>query len=216
MAINEQELQQQPGEIVATNVSLEDYMAHYAAHHCEWVEGTVIKMTPASLEHNDILKYFTHLLDIYFELKPVGRLVLQPFVIRLPAVPDRRREPDLMVILNDNPHELHETYMDGPADIVIEVVSEESVERDHGEKFAEYEKGGVPEYWIVDPLRNETRFYRMDDHGRYRRFTEDSSGHYQTPALPGLKVHVPTLWQDKLPGPAATANAVQAMLQANG
>ncbi|MAS32547.1 MAG: hypothetical protein CL610_00985 [Anaerolineaceae bacterium] len=212
MAINEQQVQHQQGEIVATNVSLEDYMAHYAAHHCEWVEGTVIKVSPSTYQHMKLIYYLYALLDSYFEHRTVGQVIGQPFVIRLPAVPDRRREPDLMVILNDNPHELKETYMDGPADIVIEVVSEESVERDHGEKFAEYEKGGVPEYWIVDPLRNETRFYRMDENGRYRRFTEDNSGHYQTPALPGLNVHVPTLWQETLPGPTATASAVQAML----
>lgn len=201
------------GEIVATGVSLEDYMAHYAADHHEWVEGVVIKMAPATLEHNDLLMYLIFLFGVYFDLKPIGRFVAQPFVMRLPAVPNRRREPDLLIVLNTNPHELKDTYMDGPADIVIEIVSEESIERDHGEKFAEYEKGGVPEYWIVDPLRNEGRFYRLDENGIYRRFTEDADGNYQTPALPGLKVHVPTLWLDKLPGASATFSAVQKMME---
>ena len=200
------------GEVVATNISLEDYLEHYAADHCEWVEGVVIRVSPSHYKHMKLIYFLYQLLDTYFALRPIGQVVGQPFVMRLPAFPNRRREPDLIAVLKINPYELKETFMDGPADIVIEIVSEESAERDHGEKFIEYEKGGVPEYWIIDPLRQETRFYRLHVDGRYRRQTEDEHGDYQTPALPDLKLHVPTLWQNDLPGPAATARAVAEML----
>lgn len=200
------------GNIIAAGASLEDYMEHYAADHCEWVEGYVIKMSPSSIEHTDLLKYLVHLLDAFFEFRSIGRLIVQPFVMRLPAFPKRRREPDLLVVLNSNPHKIERTFMDGPADICIEIVSEESVERDHGDKFKEYEQGGVPEYWILDPLRNEARFYRLNDEGRYVRQTENAQGNYYTPALPALALHVPTLWQEKFPGPGATASTIQAML----
>lgn len=198
--------------VIASNVSLEDYMENYAANHCEWVEGYVIQMSPSSIEHTDLLKYLVHLLDAFFEFRPIGRLIVQPFVMRLPAFPNRRREPDLLIVLNSNPHKIERTFMDGPADICIEIVSEESVERDHGDKFNEYEQGDVPEYWILDPLRNEARFYRLNADGRYIRQGEDAQGNYRTPALPGLTVHLSTLWQEKFPGPVATGAIVQAML----
>ena len=213
MAVQEQTTKEVADNIVAVNVSLEDYMAHYAADHCEWVEGVVIKMSPVTSQHDRLTYFLRQLLEAFFELRPIGIVKSQPFMMRLEAFPKRRREPDLFVILHTNPHELKNTYMDGPADIVIEVVSEESVKRDHGEKFIEYEKGGVPEYWIVDPIHEESRFYRLHEDGRYRRQAEDSDGHYQTPALSGLKIHVPTLWQAELPGPGATFAAVQAMLE---
>jgi Uma2 family endonuclease len=212
MATQEQTPIEIRGDIVAVDVSLEDYMAHYAADHCEWVEGVVIRVSPSHYKHMKLIYFLYQLLDTYFALRPIGQIVGQPFVLRLPEFPNRRREPDLIVLLNTNPNELKNTYMDGPADIVIEVVSEESVDRDHGTKFEEYEKGGVPEYWIVDPIHEETRFYRLHVDGRYRRQTEDEHGDYQTPALPDLKLHVPTLWQNDLPGPAATARAVAEML----
>lgn len=198
--------------IIALNVTLEDYLEHYAADHCEWVEGMVIKMSPGSMKHNALIYFLYRLLEAYFEIRPIGKVVGQPFVLRLPAFPRRRREPDLIVILNTNLHELKETYMDGPADICIEVVSEDSVDRDHGDKFSEYEKGGVPEYWIIDPLRRETRFYRLNNDGRYHRQPE-VDGYYRTPTLPDLALHIPTLWEENLPGPAATVQTVQAMLQ---
>lgn len=199
---------------VAIEVSLEDYLEHYAEQHYEWVEGVAIKMAPATLKHNALVHYLHALLDIYFSLRPVGIVVSSPFVVRLPEFPKRRREPDLIVVLKSNPHELKETYMDGAPDICIEIVSEESTGRDHGEKFAEYEAGGVPEYWILDAVRRESRFYRLNAEKRYVRQEEDEGGNYRTPALPGLVLHVPTLWLENLPDIITTMNTVKSMLDA--
>lgn len=215
MAVNpaiEQATQSAFGQIIATGVSFEDYLAQYAADFCEWVEGNVIQMSPIHERHDRITLYLAVLIAAYFELKPIGQLRREPFVMRLPQI-NIAREPDLQVILNANLDKLQTTYMDGPADICIEVVSLESVERDHGAKFVEYEKGGVPEYWIVDPLHRESRFYRRNAEGIYERQLEDAEGNYRTPNLPGLVLHVPTLWNDELPGPIAVGRAVEKMLK---
>jgi len=103
--------------------------------------------------------------------------------------------------------------MNGPADMCIEAVSPESVTRDHGEKFEEYEKGGVGEYWIVDYVYRECRFFRLNADGQYVRFSEDAQGNYQSPLLPGLVLHIPTLWGPNLPGAVSIVQAVQAMLK---
>lgn len=210
--IREGDLPLPAGEIIASDVSLEEYMENYAADHCEWVEGYVIKMSPAEISHNDLVYYLYELLRVYFAIKPIGRVIGQPFVMRLPAFPRRRREPDLLVVLKTNPNELKDTYLDGPADICIEVVSEGSIDRDHGDKFQEYEKGGVKEYWITDPIHKECRFYRLNEAGRYVRQSEDETENYTTPILPGLLLHVPTLWEENLPNPIETVEAVKKML----
>ena len=44
---------------------------------------------------------------------------------------------------------VHRTYLDGPADLVVEIVSPESAGRDRGEKYYEYEAAGIPEYWLL-------------------------------------------------------------------
>jgi Uma2 family endonuclease len=200
------------GEIIATGVSEEEYLEKYAADFCEWVDGTVIKMAPATFRHNLIIGYLYMLLNAYFDLKPTGLVALSPFLQRLPEI-NIAREPDLIVVLNSNPGQFTNTAMIGAADICIEVVSQESVARDRGDKFQEYEKGGVGEYWIFDYLRTEALFYRRNAGGIFVRQAEDADGNYRTPLLPGLALHVPTLWREKLPGPAATARAVQTMLE---
>jgi Uma2 family endonuclease len=199
------------GEIIAQGVSFEDYLERFMGQHCEWIGGTVIKMSPIMLRHNDITDYLLVLLSIYFRLRPIGRVLHAPFTMKIESA-EVAREPDLQVILNTNPGTIKATYMDGAADICIEVVSPESVLRDRGEKFIEYEKGGVGEYWIVDPLRKQSLFYELDANGVYIPRAEDTQGNYVTPRLPGLILHVPTLWQEKLPDPLAIGDSLRQML----
>src|SRR5687768_13751376 len=102
------------GYVVAQNVSEEIYMRDYAERHCEWIDGTVIKMSPVNDKHDLICRYLSHLLDAYFELHPVGQLRSEPFVMRYLFEVDgqskrRSREPDMQIILNENPNILMPT-----------------------------------------------------------------------------------------------------------
>ena len=198
-------------QVVAMDTTFEDYLENYAADFHEFVRGDVIKMSPINLRHDRIMLYVRLLLEAYFERRSIGKVIGAPFTMRL-SVTGTGREPDLQVVLNSNPGELHDTFMDGPADICVEVVSPESIQRDHGEKFEEYERGGVPEYWILDWIYRECRFFRLNEAGLYVRQVEDSSGDYRSPLLPDFRLNVPTLWEDNFPGPAAIAAAVLAML----
>jgi Uma2 family endonuclease len=199
------------GEIIATGVSFEEYLEKFAGMHCELVGGNVIKMSPVSLQHINLTGYLYMLIAAYFELRPIGRVIMQPFTQRLPNV-EPKREPDLLVVLNSNPHPLRETFMDGPADICIEIVSEESIERDRGTKFAEYQKGGVGEYWIIDSLIKESLFYRLGADGIYGPQYADEDNNYRPLTLPGLLLNVPTLWQRPLPGVFSVTESVKVML----
>ena len=62
-------------------------------------------------------------------------------------------------------------YLDGPADLVIEVVSPGNRGVDRGEKYVEYEQGGVPEYWLLDPERETHEFYQLRANGLYELAT---------------------------------------------
>lgn len=193
-------------------VSADDYMEYYAHDFYEWAQGELIKMNPVLLPHDLISAHIRQLLTAFFALRPIGRVVGAPFVMRVDAT-EACREPDLQIILTSNPGQLTESAMIGPADICIEIVSPESVTRDYGEKFAEYERGGVREYWIFDPQRQAALLYRQNDDGLYRLQTPDGDGHYQTPLLPDFVLHVPTLWTDPLPDYFAIADAVRAMVK---
>jgi len=91
------------------------------------------------------------------------------------------------------------TYLDGPADLEVEVLSPESRERDRRDKLAEYEQGGVGEYWAVDPEEQQADFYVLAAPGRYAVRRADARGVYRSQTVPGFWIKATWLWQDPLP-----------------
>lgn len=191
-------------------VSFDEYMERFAHDFYEWVDGELIPMSPQSYVHHNLVVYLLDVLRAYFRFRAIGEVIIAPFVMKLEAT-GSGREPDLQVILKTNPGQRTDTAMIGPADICIEVVSPESVTRDYGDKLQEYEKAGVKEYWLFDPARRAALFYRLNGEGMYNLMGLDDQ-HYHTPLLPGLAVHVPTLWQETLPDIVSIVETVRAML----
>jgi len=111
------------------------------------------------------------------------------------------REPDVMFLLQEHLNRLRSTYLEGPADLVVEIISPESVGGDRGEKFLEYEAGGVPEYWLIDPQRQQAEFYQLGPDERYHPVFPDEAGRYHAQTVAGFWLQVSWLWQDPLPSP---------------
>lgn len=118
-------------------ITWESYLADYAPNFYEWVEGEVIKMSPIHDRHDILNQFFIVLFAAFFDARPIAVIRTAPMTMRLPGL-NIAREPDLQIILNENRARIRPTFTDGPADICIEIVSPESVDRDHGTKFAEY------------------------------------------------------------------------------
>ena len=196
------------GHIVAYEVSEEVYLKSYARYYHEWVNGTVVKFPAIDNRHNALTRYLGLMLTAYFRLRPVGYAFRAPFVMRLEQ-PRACFEPDIQILLTRNKHRLTESLITGPADIAIEIVGQESQQRDYAEKTYAYERGGVSEYWIIDPLRKECRFYVANKKQAF--VLQEVDEIYITPRLPGLILHLPTLWEDPLPG--AVGDMVRDMLQ---
>ena len=200
------------GKIIAENVPYEDYLSEKYGQHVEWIFGVVIAMSPVSLTHENLRAFLQMLFSIYLELTGGGQTLSDPFVMR-PAQDLPARQPDIQVILPDRLDNLQENQMAGPANLVVEIVSPESVQRDRGEKFREYERGGVQEYWILDPMRKESLFYVLgEDDLFHNRLPQD--GVYTSTVLDRLTLDVKIFWQDKLPTTREVVQMVEQMLDA--
>lgn len=141
--------------------------------------------------------FLTKVLGTFVETRDLGMVISAPFLMKTgPELPGR--EPDLLFIAEDHLERLKDTYLDGSADLVVEITSPESGERDRGKKFYEYEAGGVQEYWLIDPDREQAEFYRMEE-GRYRLIYPDVQGNYRSEVLPNFCLQVGWLWQDPPP-----------------
>ena len=62
-------------------------------------------------------------------------------------------EPDIVFLAHDRSHLITDRGIEGPPDLVVEVLSPSTRLRDLGVKRERYRLYGVPEYWAVDPDR---------------------------------------------------------------
>jgi Uma2 family endonuclease len=160
----------------------------------EWVDGEVITMSVTN-DHQRIVDFLIQLIGIFCRVFNAGVVRSAPYAMR--AVSGGSvREPDLMFIATANLARVRREALDGPADLVVEVVSEESVARDYDDKFSEYQEAGVGEYWIIDPRPNRQRasFFQRDANGRFQPVAVED-GIYHSAVLREFRLKLSWLWQ---------------------
>ena len=195
-------------------ISFWDYLKNYNAVEgvrTEWLAGAVESYVMTNnLSHQRLLGFLFTLLRQFLDKKHLGEVL----IAGLPMyVGDAKpaREPDLMVILSAHRERIKATYLDGIADVVVEIVSPESGERDRGTKYIEYEALGIPEYWLVDPIRREADINVLGEDKHYHRAIQDEQGRIVSTVLPGFALNPSLLWQETLPDSQATLALVEHM-----
>ena len=184
-------------------MSYEEYLAWADEDiHAEWVNGEVIIQMSAKPPHQAVVSFLMKLLGLFVDIFQLGTVLVAPLEMR--ATPDGpAREPDLLFIARAHLDRLTAERLNGPADLVIEVISDDSVSRDRADKFYEYQAAGIPEYWIIDPRpgRMRTDFYILDTQGRYRAVPLDAEGCYHSTVLAGFWLREAWLLTTELPEP---------------
>ena len=181
-------------QIPKVGLSFEEFLAWCDEDtFAEFVDGEIILFSPASKQHQRIGSFLESLLRFYTEVKNIGEIFRAPFLMRLPNL-SSGREPDLMFVSKERIDLVEDTYLNGPADLVVEIISPESENRDRYEKFAEYEKAGVKEYWLIEPNCEEALFYQLRD-GCYKNVKVDAAGIYHSDVIQGFRLKKSWLWE---------------------
>lgn len=166
--------------------------------HAEWVNGEVIMHSPVSARHQKVGRFLLRVLSEWVERGNLGEIMYDPFQMKIgPDFPGRA--PDILYVAQENLARLKPNLLEGPADLVVEIVSPGSRGVDRGDKHFEYERGGVREYWLIDPERTLAEFNRLEPDGRYHLATPDENGVFRSAVLPGFWLKVDWLWQDPPP-----------------
>lgn len=97
-------------------------------------------------------------------------------------------QPDIVFLSKAKSEISTEDGIFGVPDLLIEVVSKGSVVRDYVEKKNDYEKYGVQEYWIIDPL-SETIIVNVLVEGKYTVFSSvEEAGTAKSKLLEGFDI----------------------------
>lgn len=162
----------------------------------EWVDGEVILMAPASFDHVNISDWLVAILRVFVAHRDLGTVLSREFFVRFPKQ-KRRRLPDLLFVSKARRQIIKKQVADGAPDLIIEVVSPDSESRDWRDKYLEYERAGVREYWVIDPMSKQVEAYVLTDAG-YAQIAEQN-GKLTSTVLSGFFLKVEWLWQTPLP-----------------
>jgi Uma2 family endonuclease len=98
-------------------------------------------------------------------------------------------QPDLLFVSKARLAIITEKNVQGPPDLVVEILSESNRHVDERVKLDRYGRLGVGEYWILDPKRKTARIFRREK-GRLILLADlsDPGDHLASPLLPGLEI----------------------------
>lgn len=120
--------------------------------------------SPTGAHQDAVLEIATYL-RTYVKLAGLGIVRVAPFNVQLS--PEDIFQPDVLVILNAKRQKLHDTFLDGPPDLAVEVASPRTAGYDRREKQDTYAQYGVPEYWIVNAEARTVEVLVLEE-GHYR------------------------------------------------
>lgn len=148
-----------------------DYLTYDEGERIEIIEGNIYAMSPApSRIHQEIISELHFILREYIKANNGScKVYTAPFDVILKnddeEVGNSRNvvQPDISVICDKS--KLTDKGCTGSPDMIIEVVSPYNPSNDYIKKTALYEKYGVREYWIVNPMKRNILIYNLIDTG---------------------------------------------------
>lgn len=126
----------------------------------EMIDGIVYDMSPSPTEgHQRATTAIGSLL--FTALKGRCRTYVSPFdVWPTGDIKDAYVQPDVTVICDSN--KITDSGCIGAPDLVVEVLSPSTAGKDRKAKLRLYQRCGVREYWIVDPVMKTVEVFRLD------------------------------------------------------
>lgn len=162
-------------------------------HLIELSDGRLEFLPMPSERHQRIVAYLFFRLYGFVLKRKLGVALMAPLKVKLWE--GKIREPDIVFMREENTDKRGEQVWQG-ADFVVEVISPDDPKRDTVDKFQEYARAGIPEYWLIDPRDNSLTIYTLpEDADSYTERSKQASGEACSQLLDGFCVDVDSLFQ---------------------
>ncbi|MDL1973063.1 MAG: Uma2 family endonuclease [Deltaproteobacteria bacterium] len=159
--------------------------------YVELSDGRIIMPPHPTFSHQEALKRLFLRLQAFVEKNNLGIVQIAPLPVRL--WPGKIREPDIFFIGKEHSDRIGERVC-GVPDLVVEVISSSTERTDRVEKFLEYAKAGIREYWLIDPEKKTVEVYSLRG-GDYILVGKYSGSQVATSEmLPGFKLRASELF----------------------
>jgi len=171
-----------------------DYLEWEGNERVQLVNGKVFLMASPSVAHQAIQVELLTEFNIWLRGKPC-RVFGSPLDVRLFPKNDKSDntvvQPDLLVVCDQS--KLDKSSVNGPPNLVIEIVSPLNTHSELLLKFQYYLKAGIQEYWVVEPDIKKVCVH-IYDNGRYISTIYEDNDRIPVNVLPGLEIALEALW----------------------
>ena len=165
-----------------TRLTYADYLKTSDDERCELLNGELVMPPAPSTGHQIVSMVLGSLLYRFVSERKLGTVIAAPTDVVLSDTDVV--QPDILFVSNQRSHILTRENVRGAPDLVVEILSPATAERDRTFKLDLYAQHGVKEFWIVDPdaktitvlLRGESRFEVSGIYGEEQNLSSPTLG----------------------------------------
>lgn len=183
----------------------EDYRTAPADKRYELLDGDLLMVPAPNLKHQRVQMALSMELNVFIRERALGELFSAPCDVVLSDTDIV--QPDLLFVSRERGHLLSGgENVRGAPDLVIEILSPATADRDRGYKRALYGRHGVTEYWLVDPIAETVLLHRQRAGVLAVTHTFGRGQTLRSPLLPGLELQLDSVFSSHAWRAARSAN----------
>jgi Uma2 family endonuclease len=159
----------------------------------EIIEGMLYMANAPSVDHQFVVSELLFRLKLFVQERNLGQLYTAPIEVHLSET-SRPVQPDLLFLSKEHLPKPGARFIAGAPDLVVEVISPNSIRLDRIIKFDVYERAWVSEYWLVDPKLRAVEVYTLAS-GEYALFGQYINGDViESSILVGLHIQASAIF----------------------
>ena len=132
-----------------TKLTYEDYRQAPGDQRWELLYGELVTVPSPSTAHRKASEKLFLLIQAHLDETGLGRVFPSPIEVVLSDT--NVVQPDLLFVSTQQEHIVTDDNIQGAPDLVVQIISRDTLDRDWKAKFDIYKQHGVREYWIVSP-----------------------------------------------------------------
>jgi Uma2 family endonuclease len=153
----------------------------------ELINGNIMRRSSPQSRHQIVQANLMRNLGNFVFAKQLGRVLGAPMDVVFGD--DDCTQPDVFFIKKEREKIIE---WDGPVwgspDLIVEIISKGTAKHDRVDKFKQYQKFGVPEYWLIDPANQSVEVFFLEDKAYVLQQFQEIEGLVKSKVLEGLEL----------------------------
>ena len=169
-------------------LTYEDYAKTPDDERWELIDGELVVAPAPNMEHQSIQSAVGVAVANFVINRGLGRLFFSPTDVKLSE--HNTVQPDLVFVSKEREHIITHANIQGAPDLVVEILSPSTARRDWRDKFDLYQRHGVKECWLIDPVSRMVWIFLLTDgvFNEVGTYGEDET--LKSPTLEGFEINL--------------------------